>query len=208
MASCTLAAYRVTGAASTNIGEVALNWLLEAATLAVKNMDNFFAVVLHIVTDVNILTDIRARVDDIRRKLTDSTPEHHLNVKLEEWLKHYDSWVSEKAKGGESDADFAARHEHSRIILESEWKSCAADAVLALQEIDNLHIELESVGSNAMPLEEWHRYSHLLDDEKTMFAIIKSDMPIEPNDIARVREIAQQIDRIVSIIDKYAVNLK
>jgi len=204
-ASCVLATCRVTEAAESLV-EV-LKWLFETAKLAVPSLDQILATALKVVTDVNIFRDIRTRIGDIRRKLTDSTPEHHLDVRLTEWLKHYDMWVNETATPGESNTAFAARHEHARVILQDEWKACTLDAVGAMQEIENLGIELESVDPSAMSFAEWHAYKRLLEDEKMVIGAIKADMPTEPGDIEKVRDIAKQLDQIVIIIDKRAADL-
>jgi hypothetical protein len=76
---------------------------------------------------------IRDRAEDVRRKLTDPTPEHHLNVKLVEWLKRYDAWVDDKPTSGESNVVFRARLERERAVLQSEWKTCNRDAIDALK---------------------------------------------------------------------------
>jgi hypothetical protein len=91
-------------------------------------------------------------------------------VKLTEWLDRYDQWISEKPQPGESDSAFAARHEHERVILQTDWHSCQLDAVGALQEIRYLSNELQSIDSEAMTSDEWHYYKHLLDDEKMVGA--------------------------------------
>src|SRR5271165_2102221 len=154
VASCVLAACRVTQAFAIEFGKEALGWLEYVAALALPSLDRILNSALQIVTDWKILTDIQARVTDVRRRLTDSTPEHHLHVKLTEWLDRYDRWASEEKQPGEDDAAFAARHERDRDILQTAWHFCQLDAVGALLEIKYLGDELQSIDSTAMTFEE------------------------------------------------------
>jgi hypothetical protein len=174
-ASCALVGYRATEASAEGWQDWMTDLLSKAVTLALANVDRILYGLLHVVTDVKILTGIRNRAEDVRRKLTDSTPEHHLNVKLAEWLKRYDQWVSEKADPGESDAIFKARLGRERDALQSEWKACNRDAVDALKEMQNLGVELESIDPGAMTSGEWQAYKHLLDDEKSIITLINAD---------------------------------
>ena len=89
-----------------------------------------------------------------------------------------------------------------RDALQSEWKACNRDAVDALKEIENLGVELESIDPGAMTSGEWQAYKHLLDDEKSIITLINADMPTDPAAIDRVREVAQQMEQIVTVIDK------
>ena len=164
-ASCALAACPVTKASALDFKKDVLEWFDQALILALPSLNEALDYALRFVTDWKLLTDIRARVADVRRRLTDSTPAHHLHVKLTEWLDSYDQWVSEKPQSGESDSAFAARHERERVIVQASWHSCQLDAVAALEEIRYLGDELQSIDSNAMTSEEWHSYKRLLDDE-------------------------------------------
>ncbi len=161
VASCAMATCRVTEVLGLEFKKTVLEWFEQTIGYALPSLNEALDYALRFVTDWRILTDVRARVADVRRRLTDSTPEHHLHVKLTEWLDRYDQWVSEKAKSGESDSDFAARHEHERVILQADWHSCQLDSVAALQEIRYLGDELQSINSNAMNSEEWHNYKRL-----------------------------------------------
>ena len=201
-ATCALATYRVTEALALEFKKDILEWFEQALILALPSLNEALDYALRFVTDWKLLTDIRARVADVRRRLTDLTPEHHLHVKLTEWLDRYDQWVSEKAKPGESDPDFAAHHERERVILQANWHSCQLDAVAALEEIRYLGDELQSIDSNAMTSEEWHNYKRLLDDEKMVVEAINMDMPTEPIFIEVLRGVAQRLENIVEAIDK------
>ena len=145
VASCALVTCRVTKALAFEFKKDVLEWFEQTIIYALPSLNEALDYTLRFVTDWNILTDVRARVADVRRRLTDSTPTHHLHVKLTEWLDRYDNWVSEKAKPGESDSDFVARHERERIILQADWHSCQLDGVAALQEIRYLGDELQYV---------------------------------------------------------------
>jgi hypothetical protein len=202
VAFCGIATCRVTEVIALDFKKSVLEWFEQALIVALPSLNEALDYALRFVTDWKILTDIRARVADVRRRLTDSTPEHHLHVKLTEWLDRYDQWVSEKAKPGESDADFAARHEHERILLQANRHSCQLDAVAALEEIRYLGDELHSIDSNAMTSEEWHYYNHLLDDEKMVVEAINMDMPTEPIFIEVLRGVAKRLENIVGVIDK------
>lgn len=202
-ASYALATYRVTETSALDFKKDVLEWFSQAIGYALPSLNEALDYALRFVTDWNILTDIRARVADVRRRLTNSTPEHHLHVKLTEWLDSYDQWVSEKAKPGESDLDFAARHERERVILQANWHSCQLDAIAALEEIRYLGDELQSINSNAMTSDEWHNYKRLLDDEKMVVEAINMDMPTEPIFIEVLREhVAKRLENIVDVIDK------
>ena len=166
VASCVLATCRVTEGLAIEFGKKALEWLEYAAALALPSLNEIFNPALRLVTDWKILTDIRARVGDVRRRLTDLTPEHHLDVKLTGWLDRYNQWINEKKQPGEDDSTFAARRERERAILQADWHSCQLDAVDALLEIRNLGDELQSIDPSAMTSKEWHTYRRLLDDEK------------------------------------------
>ncbi len=150
-----------------------------------------------------------ARRRDARalRIQTGSTPEQHLNVRLAEWIKGYDLWVSEKAKPGESDPEFVARHERKRVILETDWKVCTDDTVDALREIGYLSDELQSINSEAMPSEEWNKYKHLMDDKKMIIEVIDTDMPKDPYVIDRLRDVASKLEQIVNVIDKRGADI-
>jgi hypothetical protein len=197
--SCVLAGYLATEDWMTD-------FLSKAVRLALAKVDQIMYGLLRVVTDVKILTGIRDRAQDVRRKLTDSTPEHHLNVKLVEWLNRYDSWIDDKGALGESNAVFRARLERERAALQSEWKDCNRDAIDALKEIENLGIELESIDPGAISSEEWRVYKALLDDEKMVITVINADMPTDPISINRLREVAKQLEGIVTYIDKGVAN--
>lgn len=204
-ASCSLATWRVTETVAFDLREVAVELLFEAVKLGLQDLDRLLDAYFRVETDVKKLISVRARVEDVRRKLTDSTPEHHLQVRLAEWLKRYNSWISEKPMSGESDADFAARHERGRVFLQDDWKVCTTDAVSALREIRYIGDELQSIPSTEMPLEEWHKYTRLLDDEKMTIEVINSDMPTDPRVINRLREVAAKLEQGVNEIDKRIV---
>jgi hypothetical protein len=207
VASCVLATGQVSKALAIEFAKEALKWLDYVAALALPTLDAIFDYAIRVATDVKILTDIRARVADVRRKLTDSTPAQHLHVKLTEWLDQYDQWISEKAKPGESDGDFAARHERERNILQTDWHSCQLDAVAALLEIKYLGDELQSIDSNNMTFEEWHTYKRLLDDEKMVFETITGDMPTDPIIINVLQSVAKRLEAIVTLIDTRSADL-
>jgi hypothetical protein len=204
--SCVLVGYLPTEASAEAWQEWMTNFLSKAVRLALADVDQIMYGLLRVVTDVKILTGIRDRAEDVRRKLSDSTPEHHLNVKLAEWLKRYDAWVDDKAAPGESNTVFRARLERERNILQSEWKECNRDAIDALKEIENLGIELESIDPGAISKEEWRVYKILLGDEKMVIAVINADMPTDPTSIDRLREVAKQLEGIVTYIDKGVAN--
>jgi hypothetical protein len=204
--SCILVGYRAVKASAEAWQEWMTDFLSKAVSLALNNVDNILYGLIHVVTDVKILTGIRDRAEDVRRKLTDSTPEHHLNVKLAEWLKRYDAWVNEQPETGESNAAFRARLGRERDVLQSEWKACNRDAVDALKEIENLGIELESIDPGAMKSEEWQAYKHLLEDEKRIVMLVNADMPTELSAVDRTREVATQLEQIVTVVDKGVAN--
>ena len=131
-ASCAMATSRVKEALALDFKKNVLEWFEQTIGYALPSLNEALDYALRFVTDWKILTDTRARAADVRRRLTDSTPEYHLRVKLTEWLDHYDQWVSEKAKPGESEPDFAARHERDRVLLQADWHSFQLDAVTAL----------------------------------------------------------------------------
>ena len=112
-ACCLLVTFRVTKAFAAKWHEEITKWLNDAITMASVALEKIFDFALKTQTDVTLLLSIRARTGDVRRRLTDLTPEHQLNVRLAEWLKRYDRWVTSKPKPGESDPEFAARHEHT-----------------------------------------------------------------------------------------------
>jgi len=193
--------------ASAEWREKKIVWLLAVVTEALPLLNGVFDFLLRTVVYYEILTDIHTTVEDVRSRLTDSTPEHHLNVRLAEWIKGYDLWVSEKAKPGESDPDFVARHERKRVILETDWKVCTDDTVDALREIGYLSDELQSINSEAMPSEEWNKYKHLMDDKKMIIEVIDTDMPTDPYVIDRLRVVASKLEQIVNVIDKRAADI-
>jgi hypothetical protein len=204
-ALCGLMSYLAMEASAEAWKEWMTNFLSKAVRLGLANVDQILYGLLRVVTDVKILTGIRDRAEDVRRKLTDSTPEHHLNVKLAEWLKNYDAWAI-KPNPGENDAVFKACVGRERDALQSEWKDCNRDAIDALKEIENLGIELESIDPGAISSEEWRVYKSLLDDEKMVITVINADMPTDPASIDRLREVAEQLGTIVTVIDKQAAN--
>jgi hypothetical protein len=118
--SCVLVGYLATEAPAEAWQEWMTDFLSKAVRLALAKVDQIMYGLLRVVTDVKILTGIRDRAEDVRRKLTDSTPEHHLNVKLVEWLKRYDAWVDDKPASGESNVLFRTRLERERAVLQSE----------------------------------------------------------------------------------------
>jgi hypothetical protein len=204
--SCGLVGHLATGVSAVAWQEWMTDFLSKAVRLALAKVDQIMYGWLRVETDVKILTGIRNRAEDVRRKLSDSTPERHLNVKLAEWLKRYDAWIDEKAAPGESNAAFRARLERERVVLDFEWKECNRGAVDALKEIENLGIELESIDPSAITGEEWRVYKILLGDEKMTIAVINADMPTDPTSIDRLREVAKQLEGIVTVINKNVAN--
>jgi hypothetical protein len=79
--------------------------------------------------------------------------------------------------------------------------------VKALLDIKYLGDKLQTIDRNAMPSEEWRVYNKLLDDEKMVIEVINSDMPTDTYSIERLREIADKLAQIVSVIDKRAADL-
>jgi hypothetical protein len=101
VASCAVSACRVTRALASlgeSLSKVGVDWFREAVGSALKNLNTLGDIVLRLEDKLDILLNVKATILDVRRKLTDSTTVHHLGVKLAEWLKHYDRWVSEKAR--------------------------------------------------------------------------------------------------------------
>jgi hypothetical protein len=122
---------------------------------------------------------------------------------------------NEKALPGESNVIFRARLERERNVLQYDWKACNRDAVDALKGIENLGVELESIDPNGILPEEWHAYRMLLDNEKMLIEVVNADMPTDPASIDRIREVAGQLEGMVTavsagiknfnyVIDKYS----
>ena len=158
-------------------------------------------------TSEDVRLSIRSQVDDIRRQLTDSTPENHLNVRLTEWLNSRDTWIIEKPKQGESDGEFAARHQRDGLILEAKWKACRDDSINALRSIKYLGDELHGINPEAMSFEEWHTYTRLLDNEKMVIEAMDVDMPTDDDIIAHLHDVGVQLQGIVGIIDEQSAEL-
>jgi hypothetical protein len=210
-ASCTISACLVTRAIASlreSLSKVGADWLRDAAGLALQNLNKMADIVLRLEDKVDILINVKATILDVRRKLTDSTVERHLKVKLAEWLKHYDAWVSNKPTLNESDANFAARHDRERTILNEDWHKLSYDAVGALKDIESLGYELQSIHSEAMSFEEWHKYTDLMDKEKMIIEVISSEMPVDPYVIDRLRDTAKQLEEMVGVIDTVTIPLK
>jgi hypothetical protein len=83
-ASCVLMGYLATAASAEARKEWMTDFFSKAVRLGLAKVDQILYGLLRVATDVKILTGIRNRAEDVRRKLTDSTPEHHRNVKLAE----------------------------------------------------------------------------------------------------------------------------
>ncbi len=202
-ASSAALAFRMT-AASAEWGKELITWLFNTVKDALPSLDDAYDFLLRAGHDARLLVDGRARLNDVRRRLTDSTPQAHVEIRLEEWLKRYDAWTNMKARQGESDADFAARRERMRVYLQSDWQACKGDAVAALLDIKYLGDELQSLDPKSMPSEEWRAYKRLLDDEKMVIEVINADMPTEPYVIDRLHEVAETLQKIVTRIDERA----
>ena len=74
-------------------------------------------------------------------------------------------------------------------------------------EMTNIGYELQSIHSHAMSFEEWHKYTNLMGKEKMIIEVIDSQMPTDPYVIDRLREIAKQLDEMVSVVDNMTVPL-
>jgi hypothetical protein len=81
-----------------------LEWLWKTVTEAVPTLDECYRVLLKLRRGYKILLNDRERLRDVRRKLTDSSPEKEIQTKLEDWLGHYQSYKKEKSRSGERDA--------------------------------------------------------------------------------------------------------
>jgi hypothetical protein len=67
--------------------------------------------------------------------------------------------------------------------------------------------ELESIAPEAMSIAEWRRFRELISNEKELARFLDTDMPTEPHVLARMRETAEQLKRVVQTIDQYAAEL-
>ena len=207
VASCALAACRLTGALAGRWRLEIIKWLFEIAVTAFPVLVKVFGIGKDLNTSEDVRLSIRSQVDDIRRQLTDFTPENHLNVRLTEWLNNRDTWISEKPKQGESDGDFAARHQRDGLILEAKWKTCRDDSINALRSIKYLGDELHGINPEAMSFEEWHTYTRLLDNEKMVIEAMDVDMPTDDDTIAHLHDVGVRLQGIVSIIDEQSAEL-
>jgi len=216
-ASCVLATCRVTEAIAS-LGEalsgVAEEWLGEAVDLALKNLDKITNIVLQVEDKIDVMINVKATILDVRRKVTDSTPEHYLDVQLGQWLSEFHHWVNDKPREGESNVDYEARHdrqrdilENERDILENDWRRIAANSTAMLKDIESLGYELQSIHSDLMSFEEWHTYQGLMSQEKMTIEVIDSKMPTDPIVIKRLDGVAEQLDTMVVLIDKRAALL-
>jgi hypothetical protein len=175
--------------------------------VGVPSLDEIYRGLVTLKVNYRTLVDDKERTEKIRRDLTDASSEKGLQTKLGGWLKRYDAFINEKQRAGESTQDFNARKERERQQLEREWKQLRNDAVDALKTIKTMGEDLEKVLPESMPGPEWRRYKQLLNDEKEVTGFLDTDMPSDPAVIDRLREIDEQLKRIIQTIDKYAGEL-
>lgn len=193
--------------ASAEIFGKAIEWFIEAVKLLPRSLDGIYRGLLYLKGHYRLLVDDRERLRNVRRELTDATEEKSLQTKLGTWLMHYDAWVAEKPRPGESDADFAARKERERTALQREWKTVRDDAASALKTIKTIGAELDNIDPNLIPAPEWRQYRELLKDEKDLAEFLDTDMPTDPSVLDRMRETAEQLKLVVQTIDRYAGQL-
>jgi hypothetical protein len=186
----------------------AIEWLWEAVRGADDLLGTIFRKLAKVKNEAGQLVNDQARADRIRRDLTTATGPKSLETKLGNWLKHYQEFVSEKPRQGETDQEFNARKERQRAQQESDWKELRNDTVDALKTIKEMGAYLEGIQSDAMSSPEWHRYKQLLNDEKQVANFLNTDMPTDPIIIDRLKEIDEELKRIVRTIDQYAGELE
>jgi hypothetical protein len=171
------------------------------------SIDAIYRGLLSIKGHYRLLVDDRARLQNVRRELADPSTEKGLQTKLGTWLNHYDAFLTDKQRLGENDEEFAARKSRERAALEQEWKQLRNDAAEALIAVSRIGEELESIAPEAMSIAEWRRFRELISNEKELARFLDTDMPTEPHVLARMRETAEQLKRVVQTIDQYAAEL-
>jgi hypothetical protein len=187
--------------------DTAFEWFTKLVKEAAPSVEDIYRGLLRIKSNYRLLVDDKARLNEIRRKLTDPSSEKGLHTKLEVWLKRYQAFAGSRAKPGESDAEYTARREKERQVLENDWKQLRNDALDALKSIEAMGIELQSIDADAMNGEEWRRYKELLRDEKEYSRFLDADMPTDPVLLDRMAEAAKGLNEVVEKINRYAADL-
>jgi transcription termination factor NusB len=193
--------------ASADIYTEAIGWFIEVVGRLPGSVRAIFTTLRKIKFNLELLLSTKELLLDVRRKLTDPYPVNTLQTKLATWLTHYDKWVSEKPRPGESDQDFAARKERERAALEQEWKQVRDEAAAALVIAETVGNELNSIKPDAIPVPEWRAYKDLLSNEKELARFLNTDMPTDPDSIEKLREAAEQLKQVVQIIDENQAQL-
>jgi hypothetical protein len=190
-----------------NVYEKAIEWFIDLVKALPVSIDAIYRGLLSIKGHYRLLVDDRARLQNVRRELADPSTEKGLQTKLGTWLNHYDAFLTDKQRLGENSEEFAARNNRERAALEQEWKQLRNDAAEALIAVSRIGEELESIAPEAMSIAEWRRFRELISNEKELARFLDTDMPTEPYILARMRETAEQLKRVVQTIDQYAAEL-
>ena len=195
------------GNASAAIWDKAIEWFIDIVKVLPGSIDGIYRELISIKGHYRLLVDDRARLQNVRRELADSSSEKGLQTKLGTWLNHYDEFLADKQRPGESDEEFAARKHRDQAALEQEWKQLRDDAGEALKTVNGIGVELESIAPDAISIAEWRRFRELIKNEKDLARFLDSDMPTEPNQLSRMKDTAEQLKRVVQTIDEYAGEL-
>ena len=187
-------------------GEI-IEWVVEVVKVLPASVEDIYRVLLNLRTHYRLLVDDRTRLQNVRRELSDPSSEKQVQTKLATWLTRYDSFINEKSRPGESAEDFAARKDREHAALAKDWKELRDAATDALKTIKLVGTELESIQPGAMSSEQWRRYKELVGDEKEFTMFLDTDMPTDPTVLARLREIQEQLAKVVQTIDQYAGEL-
>lgn len=206
-AAGTMATLRLVKTVLANVYEKAIEWFIDLVKALPVSIDAIYRGLLSIKGHYRLLVDDRARLQNVRRELADPSTEKGLQTKLGTWLNHYDAFLTDKQRLGENDEEFAARKSRERAALEQEWKQLRNDAAEALIAVSRIGEELESIAPEAMSIAEWRRFRELISNEKELPRFLDTDMPTEPHVLARMRETAEQLKRVVQTIDQYAAEL-
>ena len=206
-AAGTMATLRLVKTVLANVYEKAIEWFIDLVKALPVSIDAIYRGLLSIKGHYRLLVDDRARLQNVRRELADPSTEKGLQTKLGTWLNHYDAFLTDKQRLGENDEEFAARKSRERAALEQEWKQLRNDAAEALIAVSRIGEELESIAPEAMSIAEWRRFRELISNEKELARFLDTDMPTEPHVLARMRETAEQLKRVVQTIDQYAAEL-
>lgn len=189
------------------VWNTAFDWFIKLVEHAAPSVDDIYLALLKIKDRATILINDKARMERVRRQLTDPSSGQELQTKLEVWLKRYQAFASGRPKAGESDQEFSARKERERVVLESDWKRLRKDAIDALDSIRAMGEELESL-TPVMGGEEWRRYKELLRNEREHAMFLDIDMPTDPILLDRLQETAANLKKVVQTINKYAAELE